>query len=113
MQESPGVASNTSPMTHDEQWQAAFAKGAPTHHARALVRKAIYAGEMSVSAALDLECVASMRVEQLLRYQYRWGIQRASRLLNTADVSMYLLIRELTPRQVEALREALDGEREG
>ena len=67
--------------------------------ARVQVRRDIRAGEKSISEVLDLECMQTMQVHDLLCAQHRWGDTRARELLNQLGIRGRKEIRDLTDRQ--------------
>ena len=72
---------------------------------RALVKRSIHAGRLSIAEALDLPCVQSMRVTDLLRAQRFYGPVRCRKLLRRAGVSEHARVAGLTDRQRAALIE--------
>lgn len=93
----------------------ALARANEIRLARANVKRAIAAGERSVSEVL-MSCpreVARMEIGELLSCQRRWGGQRTRRLLATVPVVETKLVGTLTERQRRAIADAVDGLGEG
>lgn len=86
----------------------ALAAANETRLARAAVKRDMRSGSVSAADALDLPCVQSMRVLDLLAAQYRWGPARARQVLRRAMCSDALLVGALTDRQRAELREACE-----
>jgi hypothetical protein len=82
--------------------------------ARAQAKRDIKAGELSIPEALEMDCVQSMTLFALLQAQMSWGSAgtyrsegiKAKRLLSVLGISQSRIVRDLTERQREALRES-------
>jgi hypothetical protein len=90
-----------------EKWRGPLAKANEINAERSRVKRAIKAGELSIADVFEMSCVATMRVEDLLRVQRRWTRPKARSVLDPAGVSVYRLVRDCTPRQLEVMREQL------
>lgn len=73
------------------------------------VKRQVRAGEMSVEDAMGKECVASMRLGDLLTAQRWWGPRVTPKFLSPLGLSANKTVGALTPRQrglvVGALRQ--------
>lgn len=74
--------------------------------ARHKVKQEIAAGRVSIAEVLDMECMASMEVEALLRSRWRCGQVRARKLLRALEISPTRRLDDLTDRQRRALGQA-------
>lgn len=76
---------------------------------RAAVKRDIHDGRLRVADALDLPCVRSMRVLDLLRAQRFYGPVRCRKLLRRAGVPEHARVAGLTDRQRAALIELTEA----
>ena len=95
------------------QHMLALEKANEVRLARAEVRHALFERGMTVAEALELECVRSMLVHDLLRAQHRWGSKRASRVMRTIPVGASRLVCDLTGRERAALVQACSPREKG
>lgn len=90
------------------QRRNALVNAEKTRLARSAAKKAMRAHELSLAAALDLECCQSMYLGQLLEAQWNWGPSRTLGFLARVNISPLKKVESLTARQrglvVEALR---------
>jgi hypothetical protein len=73
---------------------------------RAEVKRAIREGRVSIVAALDERCLASMTVEALLCSQRRWGSARALKTLRALEINPARCVGDLTARQRRMVAQA-------
>lgn len=66
---------------------------------RSKVKRAVRAGEMTVEAALSVECCQGMCIGQLLEAQSKWGPARTNGLLSRLQISPLRSVAKLTDRQ--------------
>lgn len=76
---------------------------------RAAVKRDVHDGRLRVADALDLPCVRSMRVLDLLRAQRFYGPVRCRKLLRRAGVPEHARVAGLTVRQRAALIELTEA----
>lgn len=93
------------------QHLAALEKANRHRFAAAEIRRELFEGRITAAEALYDERAQSLTIERLLASQYRWGPQRAARLLRRLDspipVHENRRVRDLTERQRTLLVEAL------
>lgn len=92
------------------QSMEALAEADRVRIARSKVKKALRAHELSLAAALELECCQQMRIGQLLEAQWSWGPSRTSGLLGRLGISPFRRVGQLTGRQLDVI---LEGVRPG
>lgn len=94
-----------------DQRQKALRNANAIRLGRVRVRREIREGKRSVLEALADPACATATISSMLEAQFRWGRAKTSALLARvaweAPISHQRQIRDLTSRQVEALRKAL------
>lgn len=85
-------------MSHQQSMEA-LAHGDQIRLARSRAKKAMRAHELSLEAALRLECCQGMRISQLLEAQWNWGPARSLGLLGKLGISPLRRVGQLTDRQ--------------
>lgn len=104
---------NAATCDRTEQRLAALAKAKRVYHERALIKRDIRNGEISIVEAFEQPCCQSATVLCLLKSQWDWGEKTTHRwLVRMANRTGVVIgaqrrIRDLTPRQLSALREEL------
>lgn len=86
---------------------AALERANEVRLARSTVKRGIREGRISLQQAMDLECIQSMKVFDLLQSQRYWGSSgksastgvRAVQTLSRLHISPYRRIEDLTSRQ--------------
>jgi hypothetical protein len=97
--------------TQDEQRMTALAKANIVRTDRAKLKRSIADGETTIAEALEMDCAQSMTVFALLQSQWLWGSSgrtnnrgtKVRRVLSRSQLGPNRLVRDLTPRQREAL----------
>jgi hypothetical protein len=84
----------------------ALAYGDEIRLARSRAKKAMRAHELSLEAALSLDCCQGMRISQLLEAQWNWGPARTLGLLGKLGISPLRRVGQLTERQLRVIVEA-------
>lgn len=96
------------------QYMDALGKANETRLARAETKRQIRAGEKTVFDAITKPCFAKATFASLLAAQRRWGPRRTTRFLTRLSweqvfISEFRLVQDLTEREIEVLRRALEG----
>ena len=88
---------------------SALALANKTRVDRALVKRQICAGRLSVIEAMTLQCCQGATVFCLLQAQKRWAITRASKALAAVPLSEAKRVEDTTAHQREQLAAVLAG----
>jgi hypothetical protein len=97
------------------QRRAAIKRACAVRDERVAIRRQLRAGTKTVGDILTEPCCATATLYQMLVAQYRWGDRRAIEFLSKlgndwrTPISPMRKLQDLTERQIEVLRRALEG----